>query len=271
MARTGGDGALATSGGGTARTSAGALDGTSSAIAAGDSGRSAAGNHAGASSDAGASGAARGDLRAAPRELADLSEPARRLLAAADELFFRQGAVATTVREITAACGLTPGALYNHFSSKEELLHWLVMYRHRLLETALDDALATCPDDPECRLRTVVEVYVAVHQQQHARRGARVANREYRGLTGPRLAEVVAIRRRLRDRVVAIVHDGSERGVFHVCGGSGRASVTLAAATILDMCVNAAEWLRPDGQLPFPELQERYVAMALRLVGAQSA
>ncbi|HEX3795683.1 MAG TPA: helix-turn-helix domain-containing protein, partial [Acidimicrobiales bacterium] len=43
-----------------------------------------------------------------------LSGPALRLLKAADTLFYSQGAPATTVREITNACGLTPGAMYNH-------------------------------------------------------------------------------------------------------------------------------------------------------------
>ena len=63
-----------------------------------------------------------------------LSEPARRLLKAADTLFYSQGAPATTVREITNACGLSPGAMYNHFSSKDELLYVLVRYRHARLE-----------------------------------------------------------------------------------------------------------------------------------------
>lgn len=209
-------------------------------------------------------------LQGSMAELDALSEPARRLLAAADELFFRQGAVATTVREITAACGLSPGALYNHFSSKDELLWWLVMHRHRLLEAALTDALAQAPPDPVSQLRTVVEVYVLVHTQANARRGARVANREFRNLSGDKLAEVVAIRRRLRDRVRRILTDGAEQGVFSICGGSDRGSVTVAAATILDMCVHAAEWLRDDGVLDPAQLQERYVAMALRLVGART-
>src|SRR5262245_55098829 len=43
----------------------------------------------------------------------------RRIADAAIELFYRNGATATSVRDITAACGLSPGALYNHFSSKE--------------------------------------------------------------------------------------------------------------------------------------------------------
>ena len=44
----------------------------------------------------------------------------------------------------------------------------------------------------------------------------------------------------------------------------------MVAATILDMCVHAAEWLREDGPLDLAPLRECYVGMALRLVGASA-
>src|SRR3954451_15678129 len=59
----------------------------------------------------------------------------QRLAAAAVELFYRQGALATSVRQITEACGLTPGALYNHFESKDQLLYVVVRDIHLRLET----------------------------------------------------------------------------------------------------------------------------------------
>ena len=197
---------------------------------------------------------------------ANRSDPARRLLRAADDLFFRQGSAATSVREITGACGLTPGALYNHFTSKEDLLYDLVVSRHRLLDDVVEAALATVGDDPVERLTVVVRVYVEVHV--NARQGSRVANREYPNLTGPRLDEVIAIRRRLRDRVIGILGDGAATGRFAISGGTDRASIMLAASTILDMCVHSTEWLREDGPLSVSELQDRYVVMALRIVGA---
>jgi oligopeptide/dipeptide ABC transporter ATP-binding protein len=57
----------------------------------------------------------------------------QRLASAAVELFYRQGALATSVRQITEACGLTPGALYNHFDSKDQLLYVLVRDIHSLV------------------------------------------------------------------------------------------------------------------------------------------
>ncbi len=73
-----------------------------------------------------------------PEGWGNRSPAARRIMAAADEPFFPKGATAATVREITPVCALTPGALYDHFSSKDDLLFQLVMGRHLLLAAALD-------------------------------------------------------------------------------------------------------------------------------------
>jgi AcrR family transcriptional regulator len=43
------------------------------------------------------------------------------LLAAAKRLFLRQGFTATPMRQIAHEVGITPGAIYNHYSSKDEL------------------------------------------------------------------------------------------------------------------------------------------------------
>lgn len=200
----------------------------------------------------------------------DRSPAARRIMAAADDLFFRKGATATTVREITAACDLTPGALYNHFSSKEDLLFQLVMGRHLLLAAALDDALRDAPrDDPVARLASSVRVFVRVHTRPGAHQGARIANREYRALGSARRAQVVAVRRDLRDRLRDVLVDGSVQGAFVLAGGCDSRAAALVASAIIDMCVHASEWLRADGPLTLDAVEDRYVEMALRMAGAR--
>jgi len=194
-----------------------------------------------------------------------VSEPARRLLKAADELFYAQGAPATTVREITGACGLSPGALYNHFSSKDELLYVLVRDRHLRLEGDVADAQRLVEGDPRAELVGIVQVYIQTHVG--GRRGTQVANREYRHLNGERLDEIVAIRRRLRDRVVSVLRAGSQTGAFNICGGSDTRSLAITAATILEMCINSSQWLRRGGEMSLEDLQRRFAALALRLVG----
>ena len=196
------------------------------------------------------------------------SEVQQRLAAAAIGLFYRQGALATTVRQITEACGLTPGALYNHFGSKEELLYVIVRDIHLRQESMIVTAQDAVAGDPVAELRAIVEVYVARHSNHQET--ARVANREYSLLTGAWYEEVVGIRRRLRDNVVDVLLAGQRQGAFHLVGGADRAAAVLTAIPILDMCVHISEWFHGARPLSHVALQVRYVALALRMAGARA-
>lgn len=61
------------------------------------------------------------------------------ILAAALDLFLRQGYHATSVRQIAAAAGIVPGAVYNHFASKQDI--YLVLLHDANIYVALGDAL----------------------------------------------------------------------------------------------------------------------------------
>jgi TetR/AcrR family transcriptional regulator, cholesterol catabolism regulator len=192
----------------------------------------------------------------------------QRLAAAAVDLFYRQGAMATSVRQITEACGLTPGALYNHFQSKDELLYVVVRDIHLRLESVLTAERAAVAGDPVAELSAIVGVYVARHSAH--RQTARVANREFPLLTGAHYDEVVAIRRRLRDVFVDVLLAGQEKGVFDLVGGQDRTAAVLSALPILDMCVHISEWFHEHRPLTHDELEARYVGLALRMAGART-
>jgi AcrR family transcriptional regulator len=192
----------------------------------------------------------------------------QRLAAAAVELFYRQGALATSVRQITEACGLTPGALYNHFDSKDQLLYVVVRDIHLRLESVLTAARAAVEGDPVAELSAIVGVYVARHSDHPET--ARVANREFTLLTAERYDEVVAIRRRLRDTVVDILLAGQKCQVFDLVGGDDRAAAVLTAIPILQMCVHISEWFHENRPLSHTDLEARYVGLALRMAGART-
>lgn len=187
-----------------------------------------------------------------------------RLLAAATTLFYERGFLATSVKEITQACGFTQGALYNHFSSKDELLYELVLGIHAELERHTRSARSAAGPDPVDQLAALVAVHVAAHSRFRER--SRVGNHEYRSLTGERLAHVLAIRRRLRDQLADVLTAGDRSGVFHLVGGSAPGT----ARAVLDMCGLISEWFRDDGVLTPTEMHRRYVELALRMAGGPS-
>jgi AcrR family transcriptional regulator len=68
----------------------------------------------------------------------------RKILRAATELFARHGFHKTTVVDIGAAIGMTQGAVFHHFASKEALLHAVIERLSRGLE-----AYQACLTHPE--------------------------------------------------------------------------------------------------------------------------
>ncbi|CAB3923510.1 TetR/AcrR family transcriptional regulator [Achromobacter ruhlandii] len=107
------------------------------------------------------------------------------LMAAAEDLFVRQGVEATTIDQIVAQAGVAKGTFYHYFSSKADVLAALrVKFSQGFLDR-IDAAMAACaPDDGVARLqawtRAGVQAYfdgyalhdVVFHDVNHPHRGA---------------------------------------------------------------------------------------------------
>jgi AcrR family transcriptional regulator len=205
----------------------------------------------------------RADFDAEP-DLADLGTAARRVLAAAAALFYRNGAPATSVRDIARAAGLTPGAMYHHFSSRDELLYRLVRHGHDCLDAVIRHSVGSAGNSPDAALRAFVHAYVLGHLERPQL--AQVVRREYLHLAHDDYAEIVVRRRAVRDRLSGILRAGARSGTFELIGG--RHGPTRQAVMVLDMCSRTSEWFDPSGSTPAGTLADQYVAAALRLVGA---
>jgi AcrR family transcriptional regulator len=56
----------------------------------------------------------------------NITQTRQRILICAVDLFAAKGYVETSVRDITTAVGIKPASLYNHFSSKEDILVYML-------------------------------------------------------------------------------------------------------------------------------------------------
>lgn len=201
-------------------------------------------------------------------DLSDLSYAARRVLVGAAALFYDNGAPGTSVRDIARSCGLSPGAFYNHFDSKDDVLYRLVKHGHDSLDARIELHLSQVPPSPTAQLAAFVHAYVMAHLLQPEI--AQLVRREYLHLSPERLALVVGRRRKLREKVTSILRKGSRSGEFTLIGG--RNAPIRTAVMILDMCSRTSEWYDPRRlRAERPErLTSRYVDAALRLTGADS-
>lgn len=85
----------------------------------------------------------------------------QKLLPAAIERFRRNGYVATTVDDICAAAGVTKGAFFHHFDSKEAIAEaCLEAWTRRMMEMD-DNAPYRAIDDPVERLVACMNGYIA--------------------------------------------------------------------------------------------------------------
>lgn len=194
-------------------------------------------------------------------------QPVEAIRAAAFAQFAERGYPVVTVRDIMKACGLTQGALYNHFKSKDELLHDIIASTQAELERLCQQAANGAGDDPRAQLAAFVRVYVMRHCRLRVE--ALVANREISWLDADRVRDIRRSRRAIRDILVAVLALGGETGVFDPPLVDGRRDLKAVAMALLDQCTHVSMWYVPGRGMGEEQMAKLYTEMALRSVGAK--
>ena len=169
--------------------------------------------------------------RRAERLRADSSEvdpaPAAAILSAATRLFREKGYHGTTTRELAAATGLTPGALYYYAKSKEDLL-FRIHQEPTDLTLAAWERLAGDPEmDPAAAVRSMVDEFCAIvldHQDAVA-----VFSDQMRFLSPDLLAIVLHKRRRYTDLLTRVLE---RRADVAVSGHDPHLAAVMALASL---------------------------------------
>jgi AcrR family transcriptional regulator len=182
-----------------------------------------------------------------------------RLLHAAVASFAVRGFHGTTTRDIAAAAGLSPAAVYVHHRSKEDLLHLISSRGHERTLRLVRDTLAAA-DGPVDRLAAFARTFAAHHARNHTT--ARVVNYELAALSEPHRAEVAAVRRAIEAEVRTLVEDGVRAGVFDV------PDPRMTTLALLSLGIDVSRWYDDGGSLTPEQVGEHYAALALRMVGA---
>lgn len=144
--------------------------------------------------------------------------PRERILAAASDLFYRNGIRAVGVEAIAEAAGTNKMTLYRHFDSKDELV---AEYLRRLAADAgrfWDDLAAAHPGDPRGQLRGWLSAMEA-HVVDADQRGCALANAavELPEKDHPARRVIEQFKTAQRDRLVAL------------CGATGIAEPEMLA------------------------------------------
>ncbi len=155
-------------------------------------------------------------------------------------LIFEHGYAAMSLRQLAAEVGVQSGSLYNHISTKQELLFDLVRDHLNELLRQLDRALLD-KQNPTDQLRAFVAFHVTYHMTK--KREVFIANSELRSLEPKNYEAIVALRGAYEQRLAAILAAGVAAGEFEVV------DIHVATFAIIALLTGICTWYRPGGRL----------------------
>ena len=184
------------------------------------------------------------------------------VIEASCELFADLGYRSTSMRDIAQAVGVRAPSLYNHVSSKQEVLFAIMDKAMDRALSALDDALEGVDDVTEA-LRLATQSLVLDFLRYPAE--VTVCNTEVRSLDAANRRAIVAKRDAYAARMREIIERGCSIGAFST------RSPQLAAFAVLELGNGAKSWFRAGGRYSDVEVAREYGEFALRVVGAVGA
>ena len=158
---------------------------------------------------------------------------------AAVDLFARQGYANTSVQQIVEAAGVTKGAMYHYFESKDDLLFGIYEKLLSLQKSRLDEIIARggAVDDV---LRAVC-VDVIETSIDHMPEGT-VFFRSMHMLSAPRQQEVTRRRRAYHDEFVQLIERGQSEGSYRT-----DIPVAVLVAHFFSDLHYLSHWYSPEG------------------------
>nr|WP_210167700.1 TetR/AcrR family transcriptional regulator [Streptomyces sp. SID4946] len=178
------------------------------------------------------------------------------MLAAATRLFAEQGYDRTSVQEIVEAAGVTKGALYHYFGSKDDLLHEVYARMLRVQQERLDH-FAGMDAPVETRLReAAADVVVSTIENLD---DASIFFRSMHQLSPEKHKQVRAERRRYHERFRALIEEGQKSGVF-----SRATPADLVVDYHFGSVHHLSTWYRPDGPLSPQQVADHLADLLLR-------
>jgi AcrR family transcriptional regulator len=184
-----------------------------------------------------------------------------RMLAAALKLFSEKGYSATSIEEITAETGVTKGAFYYYFRSKDEVLE--ILHDQFLeYELAMARAVKDGEGDPPTKLRKIIcdlIESIVLYKQNVV-----VFFKEVDYLPQERKKEIERRRLVYQQHVEDVIRDGISKGYFRP-----DLDPLITTLGIFGLCNYTYRWLNPNGRLSVHQVSQLLADMVLSGVEAR--
>ncbi|ONI70252.1 TetR family transcriptional regulator [Actinosynnema sp. ALI-1.44] len=178
-----------------------------------------------------------------------------RLLAEATRLFARQGFDRTSVQEVVEAAGVTKGAMYHYFGSKDDLLHEIYGRVLRDQTARLEKFAAGEAPAPQRLRDAAADVVVTTIENLD---DFKIFTQSMHHLSAAKQRAVRAERRKYHERFRSLVEEGQRDGDF-------RADVP--ADLVVDYFFGSVHhlgvWYRRNGRLTPAQIADHYADLLL--------
>ena len=148
-----------------------------------------------------------------------------KILNAALNLSNEKGFAAMSLRDLSAAAGLSMGALYTYFTSKEELLHMIQRQSNVVAQVLLDQIKGI--DNPRMKLRRVIQAHLYLSEVMQ--QWFYFAYMEAKNLAKEEQKKAIESELLTEKILIDIMKEGQEKGVFKA------ADIELTGAVIKAM------------------------------------
>lgn len=178
-----------------------------------------------------------------------------RLIDVARRLFAEQGFESTSVQDVVRAAGVTKGAMYHYFSSKDDLLHEIYARVLRMQMERLESVVAQDLPPAERVHAAAADVVATTIESLES---TTIFFRSLHQLSVAKQQEVRRERRRYHQTFRALIEEGRADGTFRV-----DVSADLCVDYFFGAVHHLPTWWKPEGRLSGTDVGRSFADLLL--------
>lgn len=193
---------------------------------------------------------------ARPTRSYDPAQTRKSIIKASLKLFKKRGFASTAVKDIAEGAGVTKGAFYHHFETKEDLL-LLIQEDYLDYQIAALESVMASDGSVSDRLAAVITSTLEALEKYHE--NVAIFFQEQRYLTGAKFEGVRRRRQVLEDQFRTLLDAGVASGEFRQ-----DLDVPVTCLALIGMCAWSYQWYSPRGRLKLDDVARIFSSLALQ-------
>lgn len=173
------------------------------------------------------------------------------IIAKAAKLFREKGFSATSMRDLAEHVGVEAASLYNHISSKAEILQEICFKTANNFMSHIEEVDATPNKTAIEKIQAILRFHI--RQMLDNYEEVYVSDREWKHLTDPYLSNMQSQRRAYRQRIASVIEEGIRKGEIKPIDAPTAVLIMLHAVSGIE------SWHRSKKKIPGELLEDNMV------------